>query len=149
MRSGTFPSRVLGPLAALILSPFFLTGCGSSTPPGIPVSGKISLGDKPLTTGTVTFKPDRDQGNKLKAEPHGEIKEDGTYALETDGKPGAPPGAYKVTVYAAEASKDPKNMYAVPVMLVHKKFGDEKGTPLKATVAPDAPPGTYDFKVTK
>jgi hypothetical protein len=147
MRSGTFPSRVPVSLAALILLPFFLTGCGG--PPLIPVSGKVLLDGQALTSGSVTFKPDESKGNTSKVEPIGKIAEDGTYTLETNGKPGAPPGAYKVLVFAQGPPVNPKDPYSLTKQIINKKYVQEATTDLSVTVVANAAPDAYDLKVTK
>jgi hypothetical protein len=74
--------------------PLFLMGCGA--PKLVPVSGKVTQGGKPVTSGLVVYSAVK-SGDKLMAIT-GQIKEDGTYALQTDGKDGAPLGKYKVFI---------------------------------------------------
>ena len=133
------------PFGLLLLLPLLATGCGVGPP--VPVSGKVTIDNKPLTTGLVTYRPDRNKGNNAIAEPHGTIGDDGTYTLETDGKPGAPPGAYKVVVTAMAKPKDPKDIYAIGASLVNKKYTNEATTPFDVTVTANAPAGTYDLKL--
>src|SRR6516165_4933167 len=82
---------VPGRRAVLVLCTLGLVGalgCGAAP---VPVSGKVMLDKKPLTTGIVSFRPDRGKGNTNAVEPRGKIAEDGSYTLATNGKPGAPP----------------------------------------------------------
>ena len=78
---------------------FCLSGCGSSSSL-LPVEGKVTVDGQALTRGSIAFHPDAKKQNTLKKALGGEIK-DGTYTIYTDGKPGAPPGWYNVTVAAA------------------------------------------------
>src|ERR1700729_3502154 len=108
------PRRLaLVPLILFGCAPLFLAGC---SPAPVPVSGKVTVGGEPLKTGTVTFFAEA--GNPTKAEPRGKIKEDGTYEVQTDGKPGAPPGTYKVVVFANAPPADSKDPYAIGASLV-------------------------------
>src|SRR5690348_17264028 len=84
MRSHRFGARTVVPLSICIFVPLLLAGCEARL---VPVSGKVTLDNKPLTTGTVTLKPDKEKGNAAKVEPIGKIAEDGTYTIETNGKP--------------------------------------------------------------
>jgi hypothetical protein len=148
MCSAVFPSRVPLSLAALILIPIFLTGCGG--PALVPVSGKVLLDGKALTSGgAVRFTPDESKGNTSKLEPVGKIAEDGTYTMETNGKPGAPAGAYKVVVSAQGPPVNPNDPYSLPKHIINKKYGQEATTDLSVTVVANAAPDAYDLKVTK
>ena len=54
--------RILTTLAFLIVGAAFLAGC-SSTPPGPPmasVKGEVLFKGKPLESGTIQFKPDKE-----------------------------------------------------------------------------------------
>jgi hypothetical protein len=77
--------------------------------------------------------------------PNGKI-EDGKYTIKTGGKPGAPPGKYKVTVSSTRPS-DPKNEYSIPISLIEKSSTDATTTTIKKEVKADAPAGHYDLTV--
>jgi hypothetical protein len=77
-----------------------LFGCGKAELPLYPVAGKVLVGEKVVTEGTVSFRPDAERGNKTMHQPVAAIHEDGRYELQTNGKPGAPPGWYRVLVLA-------------------------------------------------
>ncbi len=87
------------PLAAILLA---LAGCGDKVQGRaglVPVTGKVTLDGKPLTTGTVSF---IGSGGNNEAFT-GQIDGSGNYKLgasPTD--PGALPGEYKVIVMATE-----------------------------------------------
>jgi hypothetical protein len=124
-----------------------LAGCGQDAGL-VPVSGKVTLDSKPLGTGTVTFHPDAAKGNKAAHLATGEIDSGGNYKLTSDGKEGAAPGWYKVTVTAQE-STDSKNPYAVPKSILNSKFRDAQTSNLSFEVMPNPDAGAYDIKVSK
>jgi hypothetical protein len=117
------------PLAAILLA---LAGCGESVKGRaglVPVTGKVTLDGKPLTTGTVSFITS--DGSEAFT---GQIDASGNYKLAaspTD--PGALPGEYKVIVMATESktmtAEDSKAMEA-------KAKAAQGGTGDAATTAP-------------
>jgi hypothetical protein len=122
-----------------------LAGCGG--PKRVPVSGKVTLGDKPLTTGRVFFSPDVAKGNNARVACVGRLDEQGGYELHTtgitnkDSGKGAPPGWYKVTIRQQGSTELAPG--------IKPAYLDESTTPLSVEVVPDAPPGAYDLKLTK
>jgi hypothetical protein len=78
----------------------------------------------------------------------GTIDENGKYTISTGGKPGAPAGAYKVTIKVSKPS-DPKNEYSVPTHLTDKANAELGTTKLKKEVKADASAGHYDFELEK
>jgi hypothetical protein len=129
-------------LSALLIAPLILAGCATNL---VPVSGKVTIDNKPLTTGTVTLKPDKEHGNKNTVEPLGTIGADGAYTIETNGLPGAPPGAYKVVVVAQGPPKNPKDPYSPAPLIVNTKYVSETTTDLTITVPSDS----YDLKLSR
>jgi len=126
-------------------------------PDNVPVSGKVMLDGQPLAGGQVSYVPfDKDQATSGMSA--GQIDPSGGYVIYTGGKEGAPPGRYKVTVTPSmtmagdhkddKSAKDPKAMMA-SMMPFNTKFSDPARTTLVITVSKDAPPGTYDLKLTK
>src|SRR5260370_25996218 len=89
-------------------------GCGrdSGADNLLPVSGKVRYKTEPLTTGTVILVADAAKGNTTKHEPRGPIDDQGNYRVSTAGRPGAPPGWYKVAVIANKPP-NPDKPYAV------------------------------------
>ncbi len=72
-------------------------GCGASTPAGpalVAADGVVTLKEKPLAGATVFFHPDGTTGMSCA----GNTDESGKFALFTNGKAGAVPGHYRVTV---------------------------------------------------
>ncbi|MCI0680828.1 MAG: hypothetical protein L0Y71_01885 [Gemmataceae bacterium] len=111
----------------------------------LPVSGTVTVGAKPLASGSVAFHPDEAKGNTSKKVAGGDIGADGSYKLYTDAKPGAPAGWYKVTVAAATQVDSDKADQAKS--LVGAKFTDPKETPLSIEVTASPAAGAYDLKV--
>jgi hypothetical protein len=122
-----------------------LTGCGGGLSP---VTGKVTNGDSPLTTGSVTFHPDKEKGNNITQQPRAEIGENGEYKLYTDGKEGAPAGSYKVTVMA-QAVAEGADPYGPQKFLVREDYTKVETTPLSIEVKDDAPQNYYDIKLEK
>jgi hypothetical protein len=110
----------------------FFTGCESGTAPLAPVSGKVLYQNQPLPRGTIVFVPDADRGNNGPL-AQGSIQAGGNYAVQTEGKPGAAPGWYRVTVIAVEA---PAGFYPgrSPRSLVPEKYRDPQLSDLACEV---------------
>jgi hypothetical protein len=100
---------------------------------------------KPLTTGSISFRPDKAKGNTTPYEPAGDIDAQGNYklytAITTDApREGAPPGWYKVAVISAEPGVYPPRKFFLP-----PKYGDIETSSLTREVVEGAAPGAYDF----
>jgi hypothetical protein len=146
------------------LSSVCIAGCGGGnnkkTPKLVPVSGKVTLGGQPLTAGVVTFFPDESKGNKGEYSATGSIDADGNYKLTTDGKEGAPLGAYRVSVNtqgmpgsAAKESADGTKTSTPPTgytaTTINTKYLTPTTSGLTFEVVENAGAGTYDIKLTK
>jgi hypothetical protein len=137
----------LAVLGAFALSS--VTGCGGVR--RVPVSGTVTLDDKPLNGGYLEFTPDAAKGNTAKINGMSPIK-DGRYNLETNGitradsGPGVPLGWYKVTFRILEEST--KKHPQAPLN-VNDKYKSAETTPLSVEVKDNPEPGAYDFKMTK
>lgn len=120
------------------------SGCGAGSSM-TPVSGRVTVNGQPLTKGHVTFHPNKAKGNTFGGVCVGEINSQGEYTLETNGKPGAPLGWYKITVSAMETTPDNTN----PSMQspVDNTYALPDITPLEKEVVAKASPGTYDVKI--
>jgi len=120
-----------------------------------PVVGTVKVQGKPLTLGWITFYPDEVRGNASARLPLAEITTDGTYELTTNGKPGAPPGFYKVVIAATRdvipvrppRTQDGKP--APPIWLTHEKYTKPQSTDLLIEVVENPVPGAYDLEVSK
>lgn len=80
---------------ALIACTFLTTlGCGASSNL-LQVQGKIVVDGTPAKGAVLLFHPD---GGTSTSVSSGQAKDDGTFTVVTDTKPGIPPGNYLVTV---------------------------------------------------
>ena len=128
----------LGKLLALLSVAFLVAGCGEPLDPVYPVTGKVTLNGKPLTTGTVTFTP---TGNGPSAT--GMIREDGTYELKShDDRAGALPGSYKVSVSAVKI-----NPQGMALSLLPSKYSTGQTSGLTAEVE-EKDTNTVDIELT-
>ena len=124
-------------------------GCGGGSDGFIPVEGKVTVAGQPLAQGVVIFLPNPDKGNASMHEPRGEIKADGAYKLITGANSqGAPPGWYRVSVYAG-VKVNPNDPYSPEKSAINGKYADKMQSGLEVEVKPGLPPGSYDFKLTK
>jgi hypothetical protein len=131
-------------------------GCGDASGVGktVPVTGKVTLDDKPLTAAStvILFKPDQARGNTSPFEPIGTVNDQGIYRLVTRGKKGAPPGWYKVIVTATESGstegKGKAKHRPMPRSLVPARYGLERTTPVAIEVVDSPAEGAYDVKLT-
>jgi hypothetical protein len=136
----------------LLLGAALAAGCGGSSVKLVPVSGKVTVGGQPVTSGQVSFLPVTEgEGVNAKASAGsapalGQIEPSGEYKLFTNGKEGAPPGKYKVTV---TPSMVPSGGTKAPTTPYNAKFSDVKQTPLNKEVVSGAAAGAYDLALTK
>lgn len=120
------------------------TGCGKDDKVKLlPVEGKVTFVDKPLTTGYVTFYPDTAKGNQSQEVPSGVIDKEGRYFLESGTRKGASPGWYKVAVSAAK-QLNPNDPYFTE-WLIPKDYIDYKKSGLAVEVVETPAAGAYDF----
>jgi hypothetical protein len=136
------------------LSLVLVVGCeAKKTASMYPVSGKVTVDGKPLTSGMVTLIPD------IGTAPHkgksridtpglsaGKIESDGHYEIFTNGESGAPRGKYRITVVpdtmpVPEGQDPPKDF--------NNKFSDGAKTELKFEVVEHPAKDAYDLKLTK
>lgn len=124
-------------------------GCGR-TDAVYPVKGRVTVNGQPLQAagGGVAFIPDKDKGNNTPHEPRGALTPDGTYELTTAGKPGAPPGWYKVLVLA-QAESPAGNPYAPPKYVVPVSYTKAEQTPVSVEVVAKPGPNAYDIDVVR
>jgi hypothetical protein len=149
-----FPFRTLPvprcrPLALLVA--WCLLGTAGCSKPEVlyPVSGKVYNGGAPLTSGMVRYVPEG--GDKLAGQSSGTIGSDGTYTLYTNGKPGAPPGKYKVAISTMvppgpEVTMDEKPHAGPPI---NRKYNSPDSSGLTREVVADPSPDQYDLKLLK
>lgn len=124
-----------------------LAACGEPDIVGrtVAVKGKVMLDGKAVDHGSVAFWPDAAKGNTSKYESVGVIDKDGNYTLSTRNKPGAPPGAYKVTVViqsTADSTDPTKAKLESPAI-----YRTKEKTPLSIEVVEKPAAGAYDLNV--
>ncbi|MCH2115137.1 MAG: hypothetical protein MK171_09555 [Pirellulales bacterium] len=131
-----------------------VSGCGSEdlVGPTVPVEGQVTFNGNAVTTGTMIFLPDVSKGNTAQYESRAPIDESGHYRLKTQGKDGAPPGAYFVGIasWKRPPEVDDPNFNGFPppnIPLVPLKYNRPKSSGLTAEARADAPAGEYDFKL--
>jgi hypothetical protein len=112
-------------------------GCGGTNV--VAVSGRVTMGDKPIANATVIFQPLSDEQNPGPGS-QGKTDKDGRYSLElvAGAKPGALVGRHRVTITAYEGDD------AIPSSGSDMKFAkrlipDEYNVKSKLTF--DVPPG--------
>jgi hypothetical protein len=134
--------RVVSYLAVLLAA-----GCGPKVETFPPVAGKVTVKGETLRKGTVSFRPDATKGNGTSHHPTGEIDGEGNYVLFTTGKKGAPPGWYRVLVFA---DGNPNPAPGKPSQwLHHPKYTSEKTTDVWVEVVEKPPPGGYDLNLSR
>jgi hypothetical protein len=132
-------------LAGTVCAVLLLFACGCSREvPYYPVTGKLTVGGRPLTAARVQFVPDPAGGNASPEEARARVDASGTYTLKTGDRDGCRPGRYKVVVYAF-AEPGPGEGPRPPVWLASQKYGDPTTTDLSVEVTADPKPGQYDF----
>ncbi len=130
-------------LSSLLLA--MISACNSEGRVSVvPVEGKVTYDGKPLTKGTITFRPEKGPMAV------GEIQPDGSYKLKTyqDGD-GAVVGTHKVGVIAGDDS--PTSMpgspgYVAPKALIPEKFNNPDTSGLTATVSEAKKDVNFDLK---
>lgn len=135
-------------ILSAFLSVALATGCGPNPEKLVPVSGKITIQSAPLPYGTITLVPDLAAGNKTKLQPLGKIGADGSFSLETDGKPGAPVGPYLVGISSIKPST-PEDGYKPPIWAASQEYLDPNKSGLKLNVVESPAAGAYDIPLTK
>ena len=65
--------------------------------------------------------------------------------MSTAGRPGAPPGWYKVAVIANKAVTNPNNPYAMTGSLLPKKYGNANSSELAIEVTEKPSGSAYDI----
>ncbi len=77
----------------LIVGFLFVAGCGKKEPVRVPVKGRVTMGDKPVTGATVFFE-NAGAGVGINAQ----LDADGNYEVKNYQGDGLPPGTYQVAV---------------------------------------------------
>jgi hypothetical protein len=134
-------------VALPLLAAIFAGGCaGGRSDALLPVAGQVTEAGRPLPRGTISLRPDLEQGNKSQDHPTGTIGPDGRYVLFTSGREGAPAGAYKVVVFCNEPVEIKGKAHpGMPKSLIDERYTQPLTTPLKVEVRADAPAAAYNF----
>jgi hypothetical protein len=123
------------------------SGCSGDTDGFYPVRGKVTAGGQPIKRGSISFRPLASKGNQSLHHPAADIDAEGNYQLYTISKPGAPPGWYRVLVFA---DGNPSPAPGVPPRwLHHVKYTTEGSTDMLIEVVKDPPAGHYDLKLAR
>ena len=136
-----------GSFTALLIVLVGMAGCQDPPTPTVPVSGKVTVDKKPLTTGVVTYYPDAGKGNNSKESAVGAIGADGTYKLSTNGRDGAPVGWYKVTVSSQPVpTGDTPQVKDLPKgQPINSKYLRVETSGISVEVTDPPKPGAYDI----
>lgn len=112
-----------------------------------PVKGRITLDGKPLPRGAVTLHPE--SNSTTWHQPTGMIESPGEYVVYTSGRNGAPPGPYRVVVFATEATTSPDGAArpGLPKSLVPLRYNDPRQTPLRLQVVAQPTSGSYTLEL--
>lgn len=119
-------------LAVLTVAALSL-GCGAGSSL-TPVTGQVLLDDMPLGGGSLTLEPD--PMSQSWDRPVGTIGPEGLFMIFTNGRLGAPPGNYRVVVFA-HAETDPGAGSAhpgLPMSLIAERYQRGETTPLRLSV---------------
>jgi len=132
-------------------------GCGKPALKLVPVSGKVLVGDKPLTFGTVQFRADISRGNRSMEVPVATVQSDGSFEMMTGARTGAPLGSWKVLVIADNFQVfDPPpspnwplfpDGWEPPKPLVHERYLRVPSTDLTVEVVERPGEGAYVLKL--
>jgi hypothetical protein len=134
-----------------------VASCAPADPYGVgktcPVEGQVfqngaRLTLKPGTFGRVWFHPDAGKGNQCPQVAVGDLNEAGEFKLTMRDQPGAPPGWYKVAVVVT-VEIDPHQPKRPRKSFVNEKYGNPKTSKLAVQVVDNAPPGSYDLRLSK
>ena len=122
----------------------------------IPVAGRVLVDDQPVTSGTVSFRPDAKRGNHSMQQPASMLGPTGDFELITANHKGAPPGWYRVLVIADNFREaDPPRTddwpkvaddYA-PKTLVNSRYLYFNETDLSVEVTPNPSHGQYELRL--
>lgn len=123
--SGRFHQAVLALLFVCMV------GCGDSGPPSGTISGKVTLGGEPITSGNVSF-----YSEQLGSGAQASISQDGTYTLAN----ALQTGEYQVAVRGVDGN--PGEPEPEPTK-VPKKYWMEATSGLTVTLNPGA--NTFDI----
>lgn len=108
-------------ILSIVFAVLFVSGCGSKYPETAKVAGKVTYQGQPLSTGRVSFWPEKGRPAM------GEIQSDGTYELTSFRKgDGAVPGRHRVSITSKQSV--PPNAQKSPAAVEFiRGWGDNPG----------------------
>src|SRR5689334_17952943 len=111
-----------------------------------PVRGKITLDGQPLARGSVSLRPETQNAGH---QPTGMIEPAGEYVVYTNRRAGAPPGSYKVVVFATEAAASASGVAnpGLPKSLVPVRYNHPNQTPLRLEVVAKPAASVYNLEL--
>ncbi len=119
-----------------------LAGCAPPAERLVPASGKVTVKNQLLPAGImVVFHPNTQKGNTTPLEPRGQLDAQGVYQLQSGDREGAPPGWYRVAVFAIKPTKEMRP----PEWLAKPRYAGPKTSGLEVEVVENPAPGAYDF----
>lgn len=112
-----------------------------------PVRGKITLDGQPLPRGSVTL---RSESQPAGHQPTGLIGPPGEFVVYTSRRAGAPPGSYRVVVFATEAAAGAAGTAhpGLPKSLIPARYNRPEQTPLRLEVAAAPAATSYTLELT-
>lgn len=152
MKFQLWPGRPMVAVMAILIAAW--VGCGQQEPKLVKVHGQVTLRNRPLVAGVVTFQPLENGVVSTRRPSIGVIGSDGTYRMSTFASyDGVAPGDYLVSVDGSlkkdggvPQSIDPDAPSMPPTGdNVPQKYLSPQTSGLKATVPSDAAETTIDF----
>jgi len=141
------PQRFLAMRMACLLSVLALSGCREEVSGLTAVRGRVTLDGQPLLSGSVSLRPE--DGMAAWERPTGMIDAQGNFVIYTQQREGAPPGKYRVIVFATEAvtAADGSPHPGLPRSLIPARYNDPAKSPLHIEVPSSANSGTFDLEL--
>lgn len=139
---------MLHPRYVLALIVLVACGCGGKPKELLhAVKGRITFDGQPLPRGSVTLRPESTQTTWH--QPTGVVEPAGEYVIYTNGRPGAPPGAYRVIVFATEAAvnTDGSARPGLPKSLIPLRYNQFEQTSLRVDVVAQPTAKAYDLEL--
>lgn len=131
-----------------LIGVLFVLGC-SRQPREIlyPVRGRITLDGQPLPRGSLSLRP---ESKTNWHQPTGMIEPAGEYVVYTNSRVGAPPGSYRVVVFATEAATTPSGAAnpGLPKSLIPIRYNEPHESPLRLDVVAQPASKAYDLELT-
>ena len=113
-----------------------------------PVTGRITLDGQPLSSGSLTLRPDGVGASWQ--QPTGMVAADGRFVVYTNGREGVPPGTYRVVAFVTETTRTAAGAArpGLPRSLIPARYNDPQQTPLRWKVVAQPTANTYDLELT-